>query len=88
MGSSWDERHSFDPVLNVRLGSRYLALLLEDFGGRMDYAFTAYNRGPSATRYILRKYGRLPRDIRDFYATKVLNKYRSLRQTFGHLPNS
>lgn len=82
----WPDKHSFDPVLNVRLGARYLAHLNRRFRGHMDLALTAYNRGPTATRYLLRKYGELPKDIRDFYATKVLEEYRDLRATYGHLP--
>lgn len=87
-GVEWPERHSFDPVLNVRLGARYLAHLNRQFKGRMDHALTAYNRGPSATQYLIRKYGDLPREIRDFYATKVLDKYQELRGMYGHLPAS
>jgi len=87
-GVDWPDGHSFDPVINVRLGARYLAHLEEQFGGRMDIALTAYNRGPTATRALMRKYGGLPRDILDFYATKVLDKYRELRGQYGHLPIS
>ncbi|MEZ4272590.1 MAG: transglycosylase SLT domain-containing protein [Myxococcota bacterium] len=81
----WPEQHSFDPELNVRLGARYLALLTREFKGHMDLALTAYNRGPSATRYILGRHGRLPKDVRDFYATKVLDKYSALKHMYGHL---
>lgn len=87
-GVEWPEKHSFDPVLNVRLGSRYLAHLTRLFSGRIDHALTAYNRGPAATQYLVSKYGDLPREIRDFYATKVLDKYRELQAKYGHLPSS
>ena len=87
-GLSWPDNHSFDPVLNVRLGARYLALLIEQFDGHYMRALTAYNRGPSATRYIVRKYGALPQEIRDFYANKVLLKYTSLHRAFGSLPRA
>jgi len=85
-GVEWPDHHSFDPVLNVRLGSRYLGHLTRQFRGRLDMALTAYNRGPSATRFIVKRYGRLPSNIKDFYATKVLKNYRTLRRTYGHLP--
>jgi hypothetical protein len=81
----WPENHSFDPVLNVRLGARYLAHL-QDSLKRMDLVLTAYNRGPRATRYLVARYGELPQDIRDFYATKVIERYRFLRNKYGNLP--
>ncbi len=81
----WDQGHTFDPVLNVRLGSQYLAYLHREFG-RMDYALTAYNRGPHATRYLVDRFGRLPPPIYDFYAGKVLGYYEKLKATYGKLP--
>ncbi len=81
----WDEGHTFDPVLNVRLGSQYLAYLHREFG-RMDYALTAYNRGPHATRYLVDRFGRLPPPIYDFYAAKVLGHYEKLKAMYGKLP--
>ena len=41
---------------------------------------------PTATRYIVNTHDGLPRDIRDFYATKVLEKYAALRARYGNLP--
>lgn len=84
----WPEGHSFDPVLNVRLGSRYLGHLMRQFQGKLELALTAYNRGPSATRYLVRTHGKLPEEIREFYAAKVMEKYRDLRGRYGHLPLS
>lgn len=81
----WDEGHTFDPVLNVRLGAHYLAYLHREFG-RMDYALTAYNRGPHATRYLVDRFGRLPPPVYDFYAAKVLGYYEKLKATYGKLP--
>jgi soluble lytic murein transglycosylase-like protein len=87
-GFDWSDQHSFDPDFNVRMGCRYLVELYEYFGNRMDLALTAYNRGPSATSHILRRHGgkKLPRDILDFYATPVLNRYHQLVATYGTLP--
>jgi soluble lytic murein transglycosylase-like protein len=87
-GERMTDRHSFDPVFNVRMGSRYLAHLADEFGGRMDLALTAYNRGPHNTWAIMRRTGnrKLPRDILDFYATKVLDRYRVLVDQYGKLP--
>ena len=81
----WPDKHSFDPVLNVRLGVRYVADLHRSFDN-MDHALTAYNRGPHATRTILRNYGALPETVREFYAGKVLERYRVLVSNYGHLP--
>jgi len=78
--------HTFDPVLNVRLGTRYLAQLHRQFGS-LDLALTAYNRGPSNTRYIIKRFGgRLPDSVRDVYAGKVMHRYRGLRAFYGDLP--
>ena len=79
------ERNSFDPALNVRLGCEYLGHLIATFKGRLDLALTAYNRGPSATKHIVRRHGRLPAEIHDFYAGKVLAKYAEYQSLYGHL---
>lgn len=86
VGMAWPEGHSFDPELNVRLGSRYLAHLNRQFGGRLDLALTAYNRGPQATRFIVAHRGQLPSDIHDFYAGKVLQRFGELKYFYSHLP--
>jgi soluble lytic murein transglycosylase len=81
----WDEGHTFDPVLNVRLGAQYLAYLHREFG-RMDYALTAYNRGPQATRFLVDRFGSLPAPVYDFYAGRVLGYYEKLKAMYGKLP--
>jgi soluble lytic murein transglycosylase len=40
----------FDPEMNVRLGSWYLAKMLEEFGGKTHLALAAYNAGPHMVR--------------------------------------
>lgn len=85
MDLRWDQGHTFDPVLNVRLGSAYLAYLNREFG-RMDYALTAYNRGPHATRYIVDRFGSLPAAVHEFYSGKVLAHYEKLKAMYGKLP--
>lgn len=86
-GLEWPDRHSFNPETNVTLGIRYFGFLYERFG-RLDQALTAYNRGPAATRYILATQGRLPHEIYDFYAGKVLDRYRGLLFRYGEQHNS
>jgi soluble lytic murein transglycosylase len=40
----------FDPGENIRLGSWYLAKLLDEFGGKVHLALAAYNAGPHLVR--------------------------------------
>jgi soluble lytic murein transglycosylase-like protein len=87
MDLSWPDSHSFDPVLNVRLGARYFDHLQAIFG-RLEPSLTAYNRGPNATNFLLKQHGKLPRRIVDFYATKVLDRYHRLRAQYGDLPRA
>jgi len=47
---TYSEELLFDPGLNLRLGSFYLARLLEEFGGRPTLALAAYNAGPHMVR--------------------------------------
>lgn len=39
-----------DPHVNLEAGSRYLAALLDQFGGDVELALAAYNAGPGAVR--------------------------------------
>lgn len=83
----WPDGHSFNPITNVILGVRYFDFLYRRFG-RLDTSLTAYNRGPAATRYILQRHGRLPEEIRTFYAGKVLDRYAQLLRRYGERANS
>ena len=40
-------RQLLDPVLNIRLGTRYLRMVMDHFGGVPEYALAAYNAGES-----------------------------------------
>jgi len=40
-----------DPVYNIKLGSYYLAGLLEDYEGSYPFALSAYNAGPKRVKY-------------------------------------
>jgi soluble lytic murein transglycosylase len=44
MGSI-EPRQLLDPILNIRLGTRYLRQTLDHFGGSPEYALAAYNAG-------------------------------------------
>jgi soluble lytic murein transglycosylase-like protein len=47
----------FEPHTNLRLGFRYLRLMLEQYNGDMHLALLAYNRGPNRVDDILRRGG-------------------------------
>ena len=40
-----------DPNYNIKLGSYYLAGLLEEYEGSYPFALAAYNAGPKRVRY-------------------------------------
>jgi soluble lytic murein transglycosylase len=40
-----EPRQLLDPILNIRLGTRYLRQTLDHFGGSPEYALAAYNAG-------------------------------------------
>jgi soluble lytic murein transglycosylase-like protein len=42
---------------NLRLGFRYLRRMIEQYGGNLDLALSAYNRGPGRVDAILRRGG-------------------------------
>lgn len=67
----------FDPGLNVRIGSGYLAELHGQFGS-YELALAAYNKGPSRVRRDLRR-GRRP--ARRF-VEKVMSRYERFRARY------
>jgi soluble lytic murein transglycosylase-like protein len=64
-----------DPATNLEAGCRYLASLLDRFGGDTELALAAYNAGPGAVR----RWGTIPpyRETREFVA-RVAAAYREL----------
>lgn len=71
-----DARHLFNPVLNIELGTTYLARLLQRFDGDLQRALIAYNAGPSVARSLVR--GSLAYRRLQGYPRAVLATYRSL----------
>jgi soluble lytic murein transglycosylase len=51
------QRLTGDPDYNLKLGTAYLAQMVEDFGGSYVLALAAYNAGPSRARQWIRELG-------------------------------
>lgn len=60
----------FDPHLNIKLGTRYLAALHDRFGS-LEVALTAYNYGPTRVAKMQRQGVRLPQA----YTRRILKIY-------------
>jgi soluble lytic murein transglycosylase len=52
-----NERLTADPHYNLKLGTAYLAQMVDDFGGSYVLALAAYNAGPSRARQWTREFG-------------------------------
>ena len=50
IGLEWKPELITDRAVNLRLGTTYLKLVLDDFGGSLAMAAAAYNAGPSRPR--------------------------------------
>ena len=66
----------FNPVLNVELGTAYMAQLLRRFDGDLQRALIAYNAGPSVARALVR--GSKSHRRLQAYPRAVLAAYRDL----------
>lgn len=66
-----------EPALNLRVGTRHLRHLLDQFAGRLDLALAAYNAGEAA---VMRAGRAVPpiRETQD-YVTTVMQLYAMLR---------
>jgi soluble lytic murein transglycosylase-like protein len=63
-----DEASLFERDVNLRIGFRYLRLLLEENAGDMRLALLAYNRGPATVRTIVANGG----DPANGYASRIM----------------
>ncbi|MGK7344916.1 MAG: lytic transglycosylase domain-containing protein [Candidatus Nitrospinota bacterium M3_3B_026] len=64
----------YDPALNIDGGSRYLRMMLDEFGGDLRLALAAYNAGPTAVK----RYGGTPPYRETMrYIDKVYAAYRA-----------
>jgi soluble lytic murein transglycosylase len=64
----YGEQKLYDPELNIRFGSWYLARLLEEFGGKTHLAVAAYNAGPRAVRDWMTRF---PHVAEDEFAERI-----------------
>jgi soluble lytic murein transglycosylase len=68
--------HLFNPVLNIELGTSYLAQLMDRFDGDLTRALIAYNAGPGVARVLQRgsnSWRRL-----ETYPKNVLSAYKAV----------
>lgn len=70
-------RDPLDVEDNIRGGSRYLRLMLDEFNGNLDLALAAYNAGPNAVR---RHGGIPPYEETRTYVERVKTYMRNYRQ--------
>lgn len=54
---SFETNDLYDPAVNVRLGSEYLAKLTEDYGYNIPLIAAGYNAGPSRANTWIERYG-------------------------------
>jgi soluble lytic murein transglycosylase-like protein len=68
LDANFDEVDLYERDVNLRLGFRYLRLLLEENAGDMRLALLAYNRGPGTVRAIVANGG----NPANGYATRIM----------------
>jgi LysM repeat protein len=76
-GARFGVRKPFDPADNIMGGTRYLKMLLDNFGGRVDLVLASYNAGEGA---VMKYGGRVPpyRETRD-YVKRISARYEKSR---------
>jgi soluble lytic murein transglycosylase len=88
---SYGDQNLYEPELNIRLGSWYLARLLEEFRGKLYLAVAAYNAGPKAVKEWLSRFSGLPEDefVENIpyletrnYVVRVLTSYQVYRALY------
>jgi len=70
-----DER-LFDPDYNIRVGTAYLRLMIDRFGGDVYLALAAYNMGPTKLSKLLKAHSGVPaREVVEQHAPKETRRY-------------
>ncbi len=91
---NFDPDFLFDPEVNIRMGTFYLAALLRKSGGELAPALAGYNAGSRAVNKWLKKYSYSAADAEVFiekipypetrgYVKKVLRNYGAYLKTYG-----
>lgn len=66
----------FDPDYNLRVGTIYLRMMVDRFGGDLHLALAAYNMGPTALRKLTREHPKLSgRQLIERHAPKATRAY-------------
>lgn len=73
------EHPLYNPILNVQLGTHFLATLIQHFKGDLVLALQAYNRGPNLVRRAVFAGDSIPTD----YVESVMNNYHRLTSKEG-----
>ena len=68
-----------DPYYNMKLGSYYLAGLLEEYEGSYPFALAAYNAGPKRVRYWKKINGDPQKGVIDYVNWIELIKFKETR---------
>ena len=82
----------YEPAVNIRLGSWYLASLKQEFDGNLVLVLAAYNSGPGNVKQWRQQYGwpsdfssteQIPFNETRLYVTKVLKAYSTYKKIYG-----
>lgn len=79
--AAWLNVHNIsDPHENIRAGTKYIRVLLDQFRGNLVLAIASYNAGPGAVK----KFGAVPPyPETQKYVQKVLHHYKMFKKTLG-----
>lgn len=80
VGMSMSRQDLYRPEINITLGSRYLAELLEEFDGNRALAAAAYNAGPNRVKQWLRRDAGNPLPLEQWIETIPFAETRSYVQ--------
>ncbi|MEA3492930.1 MAG: transglycosylase SLT domain-containing protein [Candidatus Margulisiibacteriota bacterium] len=93
LGIRYSRWKMYDPRVNIRMGTYYLAQLIKRFDGNVSYAVAGYNGGPVRVQRWIKKYGKNV-DIDEFvedipfketrnYVKKVMKSYYGYKRTYS-----
>ena len=91
-GEAFNRDRLFDPIYNIKLGSRYLGQLAEKFNRNPIYTIAAYNAGPDVVAKWAQQLGggdpdefieSIPYTETRLYVKRVLRSYREYKRVSG-----